>query len=191
MRVHKTWQNQRKTYTYVSLKGEKTVLRPGEDGVTEEMIHELHLADDREVENNLKHAKRPMTEKEKAEIQQWKAEHPGEKYHDTWMIALDAFVSDDDGDSTIDRDPAFEDKRATEFYNPSSNEAIDRLREIIRDLPPRQKMVLELYWFRGYSQKSTAEMMQCSSANVSKLFHAACEKIRTDDSLNKILFRRG
>ena len=35
MRVHKTWQNQRKTYTYVSLKGEKTVLRPGEDGVTE------------------------------------------------------------------------------------------------------------------------------------------------------------
>ena len=191
MRMRKTPKSQRETYQYVTATGEKIILQPGEDGVTEEWIHELHLADDREIENNLKHAKKPSTDKEKADEKEWKEKHPDEKYAGTWMLSLDASFSNDDGESTIDRDPAWEDKTASKFYAPYSNAAIDRLREIIRCLPSRQKQALNLVWFEGFSQVEAAKLMNCTKVNICKLNKAVCEKIRTDEELVRIFSRRG
>ena len=191
MKVHKTWQKKRENYTYVSATGEKTVLKPGENGVTEEMIRELHRADDREVENNLKNMHVPRTKKKKEEIKKWETEHPGEEYPREWNVSIEAFVSDDDDDSTADRDPALIDHKASEFYEPYSSAAAERLWEIIHELPPRQRKALRLTWFIGYSQAETAAIMHCSKANICKLNKSAFERIRTDEKLVGILFRRG
>ena len=52
IRTHKTCTKNRGHYIYYFSNGEKHDLVPGKDGVTEGMIRQLHLADDREVESN-------------------------------------------------------------------------------------------------------------------------------------------
>ena len=54
MLIRKTSAKERTTYTYCFCDGTKIVLRPGEDGVTEEDIKMLHALDDAEVYNNIK-----------------------------------------------------------------------------------------------------------------------------------------
>ena len=143
------------------------------------------------AENNLKNMHVPRTKKEKEEIKKWETEHPGEEYPREWNVSIEAFVSDDDDDSTADRDPALIDHKASEFYEPYSSAATERLWESIHELPPRQKKALRLTWFIGYSQAETAAIMHCSKANICKLNKSAFERIRTDEKLVGILFRRG
>lgn len=52
MRTRKTGSKSRGIYTYEFNTGERVVLKPGKNGVTEEFIRKLHAQDDREVENN-------------------------------------------------------------------------------------------------------------------------------------------
>ena len=69
IRTHKTSTNNRSNYIYYFGDGEQITLVPGKDGVTEEDIRQLHLADDREVENNLKYytVKLPNSKNDKNE----------------------------------------------------------------------------------------------------------------------------
>ena len=129
--------------------------------------------------------------KEKEEKRIWEKEHPGEKYPNEWVLSLDAMVSEDDGESTLDRDAFLKDQNASRFYDPGSDAATDRLREIIHDLPPRQKKVIRLIWYVGYNQTETAKLLHCSKANICKLQKAAFEKIRNDETLRKIIYRQG
>lgn len=52
IRKFKTGQKNRVNYVYYTADGQKIVLKPGEDGVTEEMITLLHTYDDEEVDAN-------------------------------------------------------------------------------------------------------------------------------------------
>lgn len=52
MRKFKTGRNNRTTYIYYSEDGSRTVLRPGEDGVTEADIALLHEMDDDDFNND-------------------------------------------------------------------------------------------------------------------------------------------
>ena len=75
MRVRKTRQDQRNVYRYpVSVEdgrgGYRTVyttVRPGEMGVTEVWIQDLHRMDDNEVANNVKNGHPRLTPEQKAE----------------------------------------------------------------------------------------------------------------------------
>lgn len=75
MRVRKTRQDQRNVYRYpVSVEdgrgGYRTVyttVRPGEMGVTEVWIQDLHRMDDNEVTNNIKNGHPKLTLEQKAE----------------------------------------------------------------------------------------------------------------------------
>lgn len=53
LRLHKTSAKNRGSYIYYFENGERITLRPGQDGVTEELIHKLHKLDDRECESNI------------------------------------------------------------------------------------------------------------------------------------------
>ena len=54
MKSHKTKQENRGTYTYIFDDGTKITIKPGEEGVTEEFIKQLHSLDDSEVYYNHK-----------------------------------------------------------------------------------------------------------------------------------------
>ena len=60
MKSHKTPQKERGTYTYHFDNGTKVTIKPGEEGVTEEIIKQLHSLDDSEVYYNHKNWHRPM-----------------------------------------------------------------------------------------------------------------------------------
>jgi len=57
-RKFKTSQKKRTNYIYYGGGGGKTVLIPGEDGVTEAIIETLHSLDDEEVDNNRRETRR-------------------------------------------------------------------------------------------------------------------------------------
>lgn len=57
-RKFKTSQKKRTNYIYYGGGGGKTVLIPGEDGVTEAIIETLHNLDDEEVDNNRRETRR-------------------------------------------------------------------------------------------------------------------------------------
>ena len=75
MRVRKTRQDQRNVYRYpVSVEdgrgGYRTVyttVKPGEKGVTEVWIRDLHRMDDNEVANNVKNGHPRLTSEQKAD----------------------------------------------------------------------------------------------------------------------------
>mgnify|MGYP001077705491 CR=1 FL=1 len=52
MRKFKTSKSKRNNYVYYSTNRTKTILTPGEDGITEALIETLHQLDDEEVDNN-------------------------------------------------------------------------------------------------------------------------------------------
>ena len=58
MRRFKTSQKKRTNYIYYGGGSGKTVLIPGEDGVTEAIIKTLHSLDDEEVDNNRRETRR-------------------------------------------------------------------------------------------------------------------------------------
>lgn len=97
MRVRKTRQDQRNVYRYpVSVEdgrgGYRTVyttVRPGEMGVTEVWIQDLHQMDDNEVTNNIKNGHPRLTPEQKAEKKEWEEAHPGEKFDMNWNLSLD------------------------------------------------------------------------------------------------------
>ena len=110
MRVRKTRQDQRNVYRYpVSVEdgrgGYRTVyttVRPGEMGVTEVWIQDLHRMDDNEVANNIKNGHPRLTPEQKAAKKEWEETHPGEKYPIDWNLSLD-YIAGDTDDGELDK----------------------------------------------------------------------------------------
>ena len=145
MKTYKT--RNRSTYTYVTDTGERITLRPGIDSytgetITEEDIRRLHLMDDAEVRNNLKHARRPVAEWEKPSIEAWKTDHPYEDLPDRSNVSLDAEGEDEDGDA----DDAGKGYIAAASMALAARERVsprvERLREVVETLSQEQQ---ELY----------------------------------------------
>jgi RNA polymerase sigma factor (sigma-70 family) len=60
-RIYKTSKKKRTNYIYYGDNGSKTVLTPGEDGVTEAMIETLHSLDDEAVDEERRETRRHST----------------------------------------------------------------------------------------------------------------------------------
>ena len=58
LRNHKTSKKNRMNYIYYSVDGSRTILRPGEDGVTEAIIETLHQLDDEAYDINRSETRR-------------------------------------------------------------------------------------------------------------------------------------
>lgn len=148
------------TYTYVDTNGNKTVLTPGENGVTEVHIKMLHSADDAEVYNNLKNARPTPTKEEKLERDKWEKSHYGEKAPTNWNLSLDATLTDEADSATLgDMIPTSEE---------ANNPMVELLRGAVSTFTERQKQVYQLHLIKGYPAKETAEIMGISAPAVTK-----------------------
>lgn len=160
MKIRKTSSKKRTTYTYVDAEGNKTVLRPGENGVTEFHIKKLHAADDAEVYNNLKNAHPGMTNEEKEKCVEWEKLHPGEKAPANWNLSIDATLTDEADSATL----------GDMICTPKESEdpMVELLRDVAETLTERQKQVYILHLLRRYSVKETAKIMGISEPAVTK-----------------------
>ena len=156
MKSHKTPLKERGIYTYHFGDGRKVTIKPGEEGVTEEIIKKLHSLDDSEVYYNNKNWHRPIDEKEKQEIKEWEEKHPGEKYEEVWNLSLDSVFEEEGSQdkciyladtSAIDADPSDE---------------VEKLREVVSKMTEKQQRVYELHYIEGYSLTEVAAIMGVS-----------------------------
>ena len=170
IKIHKTPVNQRTTYTYISADGTKTVLRPGENDITEAHIKMLHAMDDAEVYNNIKNGRPEPTETEKQQMREWEETHQGEKAPHSWNVSLDMPLTDEENSDTL-RDVVAE---PVEPDNPD----VERLREIVAAMTERQQQVYQLHYIEGFSVKETAAILGMSSPAVTKHKHHIIEIIK-------------
>ena len=169
MRVKKTRQDQRGVYRYpVDVPDGRggyrrfyNVVRPGEKGVTEVWIRDLHRMDDNEVANNVKNGHPKLTPKQKAEKKEWEEVHPGEKYPIDWNLSLD-YIAGDTDDGELDKSSVL----AGASYDPFDEDVPDevlRLREIAATkMTDRQRQAYQLIGLEGYSRTEAAKIMGVS-----------------------------
>ena len=189
MKIRKTPWKRRETYTYVFANGDRIELRPGENGVTEADIKQIHAADDQEVNNNLKNAKPTLNDEEKAAQKKWMDEHPGETPEKNWSLSIDELTSSDDGCSTADRFADLADKTSACPYDADESDALFRLHEIVHSLTVRQKQVYHLVVEEDYNFTETARLLGISDTAVRKHFTAIQDRIKSDAVLKKIFYR--
>lgn len=162
MRSHKTPQKERGIYTYHFDDGKKVTIKPGEEGVTEEIIKQLHSLDDSEVYYNNKNWHRPISEQERQAIKEWEEKHPGEKYTEVWNLSLDS-VFEEDGNQ--DKCILLADNRS---IDDEVSDEVEELRAVVSKMTERQKQVYELHFIEGYSLTDVATILNVSIPVVHK-----------------------
>ena len=201
MRLRKTRQEERATYTYTFTnadgKEERVTLKPGENGVTEADIKMLHSFDDSEVYYNLKNLRPKRTEEEKAEIEKWKKEYINnvtkergyaptddevkeaekEMFPSNYNLSLDYVFGNDDSDTDMDK------SRILHQVATSTEEKVDspetlRIRELISKLSEKQKNVVQKVWFEEMSFTEVAKETGTSPANIKQTYDRAIAYLR-------------
>lgn len=166
---HRVNVAQKTSYTYHTADGDITIRPSEETGVTIELIHMLHREDNRIVDQNIKQARRPMTEAERRDIEAWrkapkddeppraKGDFP-DKYQ-RWNLPIDGLRNDDDesADGPLDRDPVL--REAFTAQVPETPSEVERLRAFIATLSERQRQLYRLVYMDGYSLKEAALAM--------------------------------
>lgn len=201
MRLRKTRQEERATYTYTFTnadgKEERVTLKPGENGVTEADIKMLHSFDDSEVYYNLKNLRPKRTEEEKAEIEKWKKEYINnvtkergyaptddevkeaekEMFPSNYNLSLDYVFGNDDSDTDMDK------SRILHQVATSTEEKVDspetlRIRELLSKLSEKQKNVVQKVWFEEMSFTEVAKETGTSPANIKQTYDRAIAYLR-------------
>lgn len=156
MKSRKTPQKERGIYTYHFDDGRKVTIKPGEEGVTEEFIKQLHSLDDSEVYYNNKNWHRPLSEQEKQDIKEWEDKHPGEKYTEVWNLSIDS-VFEEDGNQ--DKSILLADNSSVED---EVSDDVDELRAVVSRMTERQKQIYELHFIEEYSLTEVAAILNIS-----------------------------
>ncbi|MCM1343753.1 MAG: hypothetical protein NC305_11110 [Lachnospiraceae bacterium] len=187
MRVKKARQDQRGVYRYPvdvpdGRGGYRTTyntIKPGEEGVTEVMIQDLHRMDDNWVSCNVRNGHPKLTAEQKAMKKEWEEAHPGEKYQMGWNLSLDYIVGDtEDGD--LDKSSVLAGASYAPFDDDVSDEVL-KLREIAETkMTDRQRQAYKLIGLEGYTKTEAAEIMGVS-VKVAKIhYDKAIECIRNN-----------
>lgn len=178
MKIKKTPQNKRTTYSYRDANGNIVTLYPGKDDLTEADIKRLHAMDDAEVYRNLKSAHRYISPEEKAEMTQWRKAHPGEPEPTSWQLwnaPLDSVCGDDDEAPDKNRLAL----RAWELSQKNdASPMVDGVREFIATLSDYQQTLYRLYFIEEKKQSEIADELGKGRPAISRALNRLFEAIR-------------
>lgn len=163
MRIRKTPTNQRNTYTYYFSDNTKSILRANENGVTNAHIKLLHSFDDQEVYSNIKNNR--MLSKA------YKNTSEGNK--SLWSVSLENILYEKSNNPIKKELISILDKRSS-----YSSRNWDELYSIIEELTPRQKEILDLVIFQGYTLTQIAKKQNTSPSNIKQILNRAFKYIR-------------
>ena len=159
------------------------VIRPDEKaGITIDIIHELHRADNRAVDQNLKQARRPMTEAERRDIEAWRSDpdHPERTKADfpdryqRWNLPIDG-CWEDDGSNALDSDPVM--ARACQEAQNNVPPMVKCLRDFIATLTERQQEFYRLVYIEEYTKAEAAKIMGITPQRATTLDHQIRDNI--------------
>ena len=170
-------------YVYHGAMGD-IVIRPDEKaGITIDIIHELHRADNRAVDQNLKQAHRPMTEAERRDIEAWRSDpdHPERTKADfpdryqRWNLSIDG-CWEDDGSNALDSDPVM--ARACQEVQDNVPPMVKRLRDFIATLTERQQEFYRLVYIEEYTKAEAAKIMGITPQRATTIDHQIRDNIK-------------
>ena len=204
MKIRKTNTAKRGTYTYTFTGAdgneERLILRPGEDGVTEAYIKMLHSLDDSEVYYNLKNIRPEKTAEEKAAIKEWKEEYikketayrgyaptddevedaVKEQFPSNYNLSFDYDFGENDAES--DSDTAFDKSQlmyqAALTVETEKSDETYRVHELMNEMTDKQRKILVLTEFEGYSLTEVSKRIGISIKNVKKHHDTAMNYIK-------------
>lgn len=204
MKIYKTNSKKRDTYTYTFTsadgKEERIVIRPRENGVTEADIKMLHALDDSEVYYNNKNLRPERTSKEKAEIKEWITKFVeeetakngyapskdeincavNERFPRNYNLSLEYDFSTDGSDSDFDKSRLL--YQLAMSQNCDVSDKTERVRELIEELTEKQRVVLKLTEFDGWSFTDVSKQIGISVKNVKKHHDNAMKYIKENFS---------
>ena len=204
MKIRKTNTAKRGTYTYTFTGAdgneERLILRPGEDGVTEAYIKMLHSLDDSEVYYNLKNIRPEKTAEEKAAIKEWKEEYikketayrgyaptddevedaVKEQFPSNYNLSFDYDFGENDAES--DSDTAFDKSQlmyqAALTVETEKSDETYRVHELMNEMTDKQREILVLTEFEGYSLTEVSKRIGIGIKNVKKQHNNALNYIK-------------
>ena len=171
MEIRKTRQDQRGVYRYEvdvpdgrgGYRKTYNTFKPGEDGVTEVLIQELHRMDDNWVNCNVRNGHPKLTPEEKAAKKEWEEAHPGEKYQMNWNLSLDYLAGESDDDGHADKSSVLAGAGYDPFEEMEVSDEVLRLREIAATkMTDRQRQAYELIGLQEYTITKAAKIMGVS-----------------------------
>ena len=207
MKLHKTSQKQRDTYSYQFFDADgkpepRIVIRPGENDVTEVDIKNLHDRDDSEVYYNIRARRPEEDELQKAQKAAWReryisdfiAEHGykphkqdvedavNEAFPKNWVASLDELL-----DGTGDED-GYGDKSAALAGLCTSDDSgespqVERSRELVAGMTEKEQVV---YWrviINGETKRSVATVLGLSDVRITQITRKIMTRIKEDKIL--------
>ena len=192
MRYKKTPQDKRSTYKLFDDNGKfVTEYKPGEDGITEVDILNLHRMDDHEVYINSKENKLPewyqqiYDEWKVKYIADFKDKYGREPFSDEIPDKHRMYESiDADGDDLGDSSHLEEKLAVTD--EEEVPDTIIRLREIITAMPIQWQRVYQLVFIDGFSKAKTGRIIGISDVRVGQLVRKINARIADDEILKNL-----
>ncbi len=192
MRYKKTPQDKRSTYKLFDDNGKfVTEYKPGEDGITEVDILNLHRMDDHEVyinskENKLPEWYQPIYDEWKVKyIADFKDKYGREPFSDEIPDKHRMYESiDADGDDLGDSSHLEEKLAVTD--EEEVPDTIIRLREIITAMPIQWQRVYQLVFIDGFSKAKTGRIIGISDVRVGQLVRKINARIADDEILKNL-----
>lgn len=186
MRVKKTRQDQRSVYRYpVDVSDGKggyrrnyNVIKPGEDGVTEVLIQDLHRMDDNWVTCNVRNGHPKLTPEQKEAKKEWEEAHLGERYPMDWNLSLNYIVAGcEDGD--VSKSSVLASASYDPFEDMDVPDEVLKLREIAANkMTDRQRQAYELIGLEECTITEAAKIMGVSIKVAKIHYDKAIECIR-------------
>ena len=196
MKFRKTNTHNRTNYTYYPAEGAPITLFPessrpnasadvtvyDERYVPDDMIRELHLADDRMVYSNNKNCKTPYAKWEKPILEEWQRQHPGEKPPKRYHKSLEAVISDE----SIAEDKLNVQTHVLMAADEEESPDIERLHEIVDSFSSEQKTIYRLVFLLGNSGREAARMLNIPESTMRRRVNEIRRIIAADPILKKM-----
>ncbi len=204
MRFHKTPESARTTYTYSFSDGSTLTLVPGENGITELDIKELHRLDDREAESNIRNYSLMRSEKERAAIKVWTEEYVQtfkEKYGYTpnktdlqevvkrrfpknWTQSLDD--GEDKSSIKVAATSSPSDDQISHLEDEYQMQIEERIEYLLRDLSQQDKDIYHLVKKNGLKKIDAGKILGISDSYVSRVIKKIEAVIDSDEIIKKM-----
>ena len=187
LRIRKTYQDDRMTYSYEFANGDKYTLEIDKDGITEADIKLLHSIDDSEVYNNCKNARSGRTKEEKDIIKAWREsfieEFKNNHGYEPQKSDVDYYENEEfprNYNLSLDADLVNSDKSAIEnmVVKNTDFEWTDKMLTAFEILTNNEKLVIEKIYLENMKKIDIAAEMGISNAMVTKYHKKALEKLR-------------
>ncbi len=212
MKLHKTPQSQRNTYTYQFYDADgnpepRITIQPGENGVTEVDIKRLHALDDSEVYYNIKSRRPEENDTLKAQRAVWREHYisdfirvhgyepheqdvvsaVNEAFPKGWVASLDELLDgDDEHDGYGDKSSVF----ATLCLSNNSGKSpqVECLYALIADLPEKEQEIFRRVLLDGERKCNVAADLSISDVRVSQITKKI-QRLISDEKILQSFFR--